>query len=100
MLGRSPTPVVTTGSPEAKASSTEIGWLSTTEELTKMSASSYSLGIADGSIRPTNLMPVDPSDAASCRSSLFWLPEPAIVRVASLYCVLSIAKAMSVLPTP
>ena len=38
MAGMSPIPVVTTGSPEAKASRMETGWLSMTDELTKMSA--------------------------------------------------------------
>src|SRR2546427_2212243 len=38
-LAISPVPVDTTGNPEAKASSTETGWLSTTDELTKISAS-------------------------------------------------------------
>src|SRR2546426_10616293 len=39
MLAISPVPVDTTVNPDAKASSTETGWLSTTEELTKISAS-------------------------------------------------------------
>ena len=85
IFAMSPVPVDTTGSPAAKASSTETGWLSTTEELTKMSASRQSPGIARGSTRPTNRIPEVPSVAASRFSLFSSLPYPTTVRVAFGY---------------
>ncbi len=82
-VARSPVSVETTGSPAANASSTETGWLSITEELRKMSALSHRRGIASGSTRPTNRIPATRKEAASWRSRLSSLPDPATVRVAS-----------------
>ena len=79
----SPVAVETTGSPAAKASSTDTGWLSTIEELTKMSAASYRAGIAAGSTRPTKRIPSVPSATASRSSRARSLPSPVSVSVAS-----------------
>ena len=70
----SPVPVDTTGSPEANASRMETGWLSITDELTKMSALSYSAGTSGGSTRPANRMPSAPSRIATCRRRTSSLP--------------------------
>jgi hypothetical protein len=54
MLGMSPTPVLTTGIPDAMASSTDNGWLSTNEELRNIEWASYKAGIDAGSTGPRN----------------------------------------------
>jgi len=64
----SPAPVDTTGSPAARASSTDTGWLSTTDELTNTSADRRGRASPSARSGPRSGSRPAPSEAACCRS--------------------------------